>query len=253
MTTTSVVIPALNEKKNLERLIPELKKRNLDSIYIIDDGSDDGTPEIKKGYPDVHLLFRSGRLGLISAELDGMRLSDSDYVVVMDADLSHRPEDINGMIDQAIKTSSDLVIGSRYTENGVTDDEFIRQIISRSANLLFHVAFNIDIKDCTSGFRVYSRRACEFLAHQIDIENGYVGQVDIVNRLVNNNFKITEYPVKFVKRTEGKSKLKMREIVNFFLFVIYNRKIMNYIYGTIILIIFLTVLSYLVVLLSFHI
>ena len=81
---------------------------------------------MKKKYPDVHFLIRGGRLGLISAEIDGMRLTDTDYVVVMDADLSHRPEDVPGMIDQAIKTSSDLVIGSRA---GITTEAF--DIINR--------------------------------------------------------------------------------------------------------------------------
>jgi len=241
----SVVIPALNEKENLSRLIPALKNNNISHIYIIDDKSIDGTAELARKYPDVTFFFRNGRLGLISAEIDGMRLSGTDYVVVMDADLSHRPDDVPGMLDQAIRTSSDLVIGSRYTDKGITNDEFIRKIISRIANMLFKMSFDINLHDCTSGFRVYSRKACDYLGKRVDIENGYVGQVDIVNRLTHNGFHITEYPVVFVKRTEGKSKLKMREIVNFFLFVIYNKKIFRSILGTSALVILTIVISYL--------
>ena len=248
----SVVIPALNEKENLSKLIPDLKKDNISFIYIIDDSSTDGTADLIKQFPDIHFLFRKGRLGLISAEIDGMRLTASDYVVVMDADLSHRPEDIPGMIDQAINTSSDLVIGSRYTENGISNDEFIRRGISKVANLLFHVSFDINIKDCTSGFRIYSRRACNFLSTQVDLENGYVGQVDILKRLNGNGFKITEFPVVFVKRTEGKSKLKMKEIVNFFLFVIYNKKFLNFIIGGTSLTIVMIILSYIFVIFYPH-
>ncbi len=244
----SVVIPALNEKENLNRLIPALKGDNISSIYVIDDKSTDGTAELAEKYPDVHFLFRNGRLGLISAEIDGMRLTGTDYVVVMDADLSHRPRDVPGMVDLAIKTSSDLVIGSRYTDSGITNDEFIRKIISRVANTLFRISFDINLHDCTSGFRVYSRKACDYLGKQVDIENGYVGQVDIVNRLAHNGFKIAEYPVVFVKRTEGKSKLKMREIVNFFLFVIYNKKIFRSILGMVALVILILVISYLFIL-----
>jgi dolichol-phosphate mannosyltransferase len=241
----SVVIPALNEKENLSRLIPALKDNNISHIYIIDDKSKDGTAELAKQYPDVNFFFRNGRLGLISAEIDGMRLSGTDYVVVMDADLSHRPDDVPGMLKLAMSTSSDLVIGSRYMDNGITNDEFIRKIISRIANMLFRMSFDINLHDCTSGFRVYSRKACDYLGKQVDIENGYVGQVDIVNRLTHNGFHITEYPVVFVKRTEGKSKLKMREIVNFFLFVIYNKKIFRLLLGMSALIIFLIIVSYL--------
>jgi dolichol-phosphate mannosyltransferase len=246
-SNASVVIPALNEKDNLNRLIPALKKGDIDSIYIIDDSSTDGTAELKEKYPDVHFLIRGGRLGLISAEIDGMRLTDADYVVVMDADLSHRPDDVPGMIDQAIRTSSDLVIGSRYMESGITNDEFIRQVISKIANILFRISFDVDLHDCTSGFRVYSRRACNYLGKQIDIENGYVGQVDIVSRLRHEGFKITEYPVVFVKRTEGKSKLKMREIVNFFLFVVYNKKMFRFLMGFAGLVIAMVIISYLII------
>ena len=228
----SVVIPALNEKTNLKRLIPKLHNENISSIFIIDDGSRDGTKDLMAEFPDVHFLFRRGKLGLISAELDGMRLSSSDYVIIMDADLSHMPEDIKGMIEQAKRTKSDLVIGSRYINRGITDDELVRQILSKGANKLFHISFNVNIKDCTSGFRVYSREACKFLVTQVDLENSYVGQVDILSRLKENNFKMTEYPVKFVKRTEGKSKLEMKEIVNFFLFVLYNKRMLNYIFGS---------------------
>ncbi len=246
--TVSIVVPALNERENLMRLIPRLKKESFNSIYIIDDNSTDGTEKLESEFPDVHFLYRSGRLGLISAEIDGMRLSDSKYVVIMDADLSHSPEDIKGMVDQAIKTGSDLVVGSRYTSYGKNNDEFIRQIISRGANMLFKVSFGIEVNDCTSGFRVYSRKACNFLGIQVDLENGYVGQVDILDRLTRKGFKITEYPVNFVKRTEGKSKLKMREIVNFFLFVIYNKKVFRPILGASLLVVFFIVISYLVVL-----
>ncbi len=243
-TNVSVVVPALNEKANLKRLIPKLYDEDISSIFIIDDGSKDGTRDLIKDFPDVHFLFRRGKLGLISAELDGMRLSDSEYVVIMDADLSHRPEDINGMIEQAKRTKSDLVIGSRYIDRGITNDEFIRQILSKGANKLFHISFNVDIKDCTSGFRIYSRAACEFLVTQVDLENSYVGQVDILKRLNENNFKITEYPVNFVKRTEGKSKLEMKEIVNFFLFVLYNKRMLNYIFVSLLTIFIILIISY---------
>ncbi|MEM0139573.1 MAG: polyprenol monophosphomannose synthase [Ferroplasma sp.] len=247
--TVSIIVPALNERENLENLISRLKNQSLNSIYIIDDNSNDGTPELEAEFPDVHFLYRSSRLGLISAEIDGMRLTDSNYVVIMDADLSHSPEDIRGMLAQAIETGSDLVVGSRYTGSGENNDELVRKVISRTANMLFKISFGITVKDCTSGFRVYSRKACNYLGRQVDLENGYVGQVDIVNRLTHNNFKITEYPVKFIKRTEGKSKLKMREIVNFFLFIIYNKKIFRPILGASMIIIFFVAISFILVLL----
>ena len=243
----SVVVPALNERENLKRLIQALKSENVNSIYVIDDMSEDGTEMLKKEYPEVHFLIRHGRLGLISAEIDGMRLTDSDYVVVMDADLSHKPEDVPKMVEKAINTSSDLVIGSRYMESGITNDELIRQIISKIANTLFRISFDIHLHDCTSGFRVYSRRACNFIGKQIDIENGYVGQVDIVNRLNQAGFKITEYPVVFVKRTEGKSKLKVREIVKFFVLVIYNKKMFRFLLGFIVFLIGMVILSYMII------
>jgi len=220
----SIVIPTYNEYENLKVLLPLIKNYK---VLLVDDGSTDKTLDLAKEYKNVRVIERGSKKGLVSAELLGMKEAGSDYCVVMDADLSHNPKYIDGMVNFAINNNLDLVIGSRYIKNGKSEDSFLRMVMSKFANLLFKLAFTNRIMDATSGFRVYSRKAVEFLSSK-NIQNNYTGQIDIVNKLISNGYKVGEYPINFVKRRGGKSNLKVRDILDFVYFVLKFGNIWKY-------------------------
>jgi len=125
-----VVVPTYNERDNIERLIADILAQDAGiEALVVDDNSPDGTGEVvnrmKEGNPRLHLLRRSGKLGLGSAYRDGFRFAmgkDVDYIVEMDADFSHDPavlENMAGRLD-----SYDVVLGSRYIEGGSLDDRW---------------------------------------------------------------------------------------------------------------------------------
>jgi dolichol-phosphate mannosyltransferase len=228
-STVGIVIPTYNEYHNLLDLLPQLRDLDLHSIYVVDDDSKDGTNQLIEMFPDVKFFVRKNERGLVSAELEGMRQAENDYVVVMDADFSHNPNIIKNMIDYAIKTNSDVVVGSRYIKGGYNGDKLSRKIISTVANKMVNLAFHPSVKDVTSGFRVYSKRAYKFLSSQETIKAGYTGQVDILERLITKNYKCSEFPIDFKPREKGDSKLKIKDIKDFFFFIAAKGNFFKYI------------------------
>lgn len=209
-----MVLPALNEYENLRVLVPMLRDYH---IFIVDDGSNDGTQEFCNAFSNVTLIERGSKKGLVSAELDGMAaaLEDYEYMVISDADLSHDPRFIPGMLEEAVRRNADLVIGSRYVKGGKSLDTPLRQLISKGANALFKLSFSRRIRDATSGFRVYSRRAARFIIDSNSkdpVSNSYAGQIDILQRLIKNKFNVVEHPITFTPRENGNSKLSGHDI-----------------------------------------
>lgn len=223
-----VVIPTYNEYHNLINLLPTLKLLDLDSVYVVDDNSQDGTCDLINRFPDVKFLIRKNQRGLVSAELEGMRHAENDFLVVMDADFSHDPKTIVHMVEYAIRSNSDVVVGSRYVEKGYNGDRFSRKMISYLANKMVNLSFHPQINDTTSGFRVYSKKAYKYLANQDNIKPGYTGQVDILERLITAGFKCAEYPIDFSPRQKGVSKLRLMDMVDFFWFVITRGNLLKY-------------------------
>ena len=213
----SVIIPVLNERENLEALLPKLSGYNL---IIVDDGSTDGTAELCMEKENVLFIERNRKLGLVSAVIEGFRNApaESKFLVTMDSDTSHDPSIVESMVSVAEKDNVDMLIGSRYIKGGKHGDKFFRKIMSRSANLLFRIAFSSRVRDGTSGFRVYSRKLADFILEEDRIQGispSYAGQVDILRRALNRNFKVAEFPINFGKRKNGNSKLKITDITQF--------------------------------------
>ncbi len=223
-----VVIPTYNEYHNLLNLLPTLKLLDLDSVYVVDDNSQDGTFDLVEKFPEVKFVIRKNQRGLVSAELEGMRHAENDFLVVMDADFSHDPTSIIHMVEYAIRSRSDVVVGSRYVEKGHNGDRFSRKLISYFANKMVNLSFHPQVKDATSGFRVYSKKAYKFLADEQNIKSGYTGQVDILERLITQGFKCAEYPIAFSPRQVGSSKLRIRDMVDFFMFVMLKGNLLKY-------------------------
>ena len=220
MSKVCVVIPTYNEAENLPKLVEaleeELQKENF-NIIVVDDNSPDGTSEMirkmSEGYDNLRLFVRPEKRGLGSAYKDGFKVSSGDFIVVMDADLSHNPEELPKLLETL--NDADVAIGSRYVPGGrVVGWKGHRRLISRGANLLARLVLGLNIKDATSGFRAYKRRALEEIASRSSL-NGFEFQVEALYIAKRLGLKVTEVPITFASRKRGKSKLSLKDVITF--------------------------------------
>jgi dolichol-phosphate mannosyltransferase len=220
-----VVIPTLNESGTIGTIIESLEE--LGDLYhiriiVVDDGSTDGTVEIVQEASGKHgnltLIERGQRLGLGTAIRDGLRATldqepAPDFVVTMDADLSHDPGELPSLVEACEEES--LVVGSRYAEGGEIHGWGLhRKLMSRGANSLARVFTNVPTRDCTSGFRCYGAELVREVLPDLD-SVGFDIQIEILSKAAQSGFSIVEEPITFRERTEGKSKLRLREIYGF--------------------------------------
>ena len=214
-----VVIPTYDERENVARLVEEILGLDLDlDILFVDDNSPDGTgkllDEIAKQSPAVSVIHRSEKLGLGTAYIAGYRAAlarNPDYVLQMDADLSHDPKDIPKLLAQA--ETDDLVIGSRYIRGvSVVQWSIGRLLLSYMANLYVRSITGIKTKDSTSGFRCFRRAVLEGVHLTQVVSNGYAFQIEMVYRVLKEGFRVREVPIVFWGRTSGRSKLSRRII-----------------------------------------
>ena len=226
----AVVLPTYCEAENIEHLIQEIQELKIDPlIVVIDDSSPDKTPEMVKRlqekYGNILLLLRPTKLGLGTAITDGFRFILSlpnrpEYIITMDADYSHNPQDIPKLIHNAQK-GNDLVIGSRYCPGGgIVGWHFARLLISRCANLIASTILDVRLHDCTSGFRCYSLKLVEAGINSFHGGNTYRTQIETISFASSSKFRIKEVPITFANRKVGKSKLTRNEIVSFFSYVL---------------------------------
>jgi glycosyltransferase involved in cell wall biosynthesis len=184
----------------------------------VDDGSPDGTgqllDEICGSLRCGRVLHRTGKLGLGTAYREAYRIllkEDYSYFLQMDADLSHRPEDIGRLMQSAME--ADLVIGSRYCVGGGSQNwPLARRMLSQAANSASEGLLGLSVKDSTAGFRCYRRAVLESL-NAIDIRaNGYAFQIEMAYYSQYMGFRILEIPIIFEDRKYAKSKMSYREI-----------------------------------------
>lgn len=216
-----VVIPTYNEAENIKELIPLIRTYVADAkIIIIDDNSNDGTQEIAKVL-NAEVFVRKNEKGLGSALRFGLLKAYElgfEYVATMDADLSHDPIYLPSMFNASL--NADLVLGSRYVKGGKIENwPLKRRIISKGANLLVRFLLNMKVKDNTTGYRVYSRRAIEVIKECIN-SNGYEFQICSLYKAKVNGLRIVEVPITFRDRSKGKSKLGSEKIFEWFIYVL---------------------------------
>ena len=187
-------------------------------VLVVDDSSPDGTAEVVRGLMGegpVQLMERERKSGLASAYLDGFRraLEDGvDLVVEMDADLSHRPQDLRALLAGA--RSHHLAIGSRYVPGGsIPDWPLARRLLSRGGNLYARLLLGLPVADATSGFRVYRSDALRELLEEPVTSGGYAFQVELAYRAWRRGFSVGEVPITFADRTQGRSKLSRGIVV----------------------------------------
>jgi len=226
-----VVVPTYNERDNIERLIAEILAQDAGiDVLVVDDNSPDGTGDVvarmKEGNPRLHLLLRSGKLGLGSAYRDGFRFALArgvDYIVEMDADFSHDPAMLP-LFFEKIK-DYDLVIGSRYL-NGVSvvNWPLRRLMLSCFANLYTRLITGLRISDCTGGFKCFRREALEAIDLGSIKSDGYSFQIEMNYLCAEKGFRIGEIPIIFIDRHAGTSKMS-KKIVREAVFIVWKLKI----------------------------
>lgn len=223
-----VVLPTYNEADNIDRFLRAVRKAAPDTdVLVVDDGSPDGTGPLAQGLADelgrIEVMNRPGKNGLGSAYRDGfaqvLASGDYDVVVSMDADMSHDPERIPEFV-RLVADGADLVIGSRYvTGGGTTDWPIRRQLLSKWGNLYTRSILGVPSRDCTSGYRAYRSSALAAIEPTSTSAEGYAFLTELVRRLAVRGSVIIESPIIFRDRTEGKSKMSGRIIVESMLLV----------------------------------
>lgn len=211
---TLVILPTYNEKDSLKETVSHLLEAQPNvSVLIVDDASPDGTGNIanrlSEGDSRISVLHRTHKEGLGPAYLAGFEFGlgeGYELLVEMDADGSHRAEDLGALLSAASR--ADLVIGSRWVEGGsVQNWPRHRQLISRVGNTYARVLLGSKIKDMTAGFRVYKAELLQKLIHHDLAAHGYAFQVELAWRSERGGAFVVEVPITFIERELGTSKM----------------------------------------------
>ena len=222
-----IIIPAYNEGKNLIELLKKIRSENENwSIIIVDDSESFETNKLIENYKEkkIYYIKRNLKMGRGSAVRFGFEYSKKnkfDYILEMDADLSHNPSEIKLLLNKLISKKHDLVIGSRYLKNSkIIGWPIKRRIFSKLSNFLAKFLFGFGLTDYTNGFRVYSADAInELIKYPIE-NNGFMYLTETFTILKKKNFKISEQATVFINRKKGSSSLKLSEILSSFLGII---------------------------------
>ncbi|MEI7604175.1 MAG: polyprenol monophosphomannose synthase [bacterium] len=220
----SIGIPTYNEKENIYNIVLEIAKsvenQNIITIInIIDDNSPDGTadliersiPILKDNFSNLHInvIRREGKLGLASAHIRGFKEAfsqNADYIMEMDADLSHQPKYIPIFLD-AIK-DNDVIIGSRYIRGGGTLNwNIVRKTLSLGAGIYARTILGMRVQDMSAGYVMYRSEVLKKINIDKIKSNGYSFQIELKYRCFKFGFKIKEIPIIFPDRTKGVSKM----------------------------------------------
>ena len=213
-----VIIPTYNEKENIEAIITAVMELPmLFEVLVIDDGSPDGTADIVKRMMEgkykgcIHLLERSGKLGLGTAYIAGFKWAiehKANYIFEMDADFSHNPQDLLKLYDACAVQGADLAIGSRYvTGVNVVNWPMGRVLMSYFASKYVRTVLGVNIHDTTAGFVCYRRKLLETIELDKIRFKGYAFQIEMKFTAAKCGAKIIEVPIVFVNRVLGTSKM----------------------------------------------
>jgi dolichol-phosphate mannosyltransferase len=217
-TEVLVVLPTYNEGQNIEHVVAGVRRLGHD-VLVVDDASPDGTGEIADGLAaadtGVRVLHRERKLGLGSAYEDAFRVGLADgsgLFVEMDADGSHRPQDLDSIVEAA-RGCGGLAIGSRYIRGGkITGWPPHRWLLSWAANLYCRMLLGLRTRDCTSGFRCYTRNLLAAIKLREVMSQGYSFQIEMVHRTRVLGYPVVEVPIHFEDRVAGASKVSRGEI-----------------------------------------
>jgi dolichol-phosphate mannosyltransferase len=213
-----VVLPTYNESQNLEKVVAGVRHLGHDAL-IVDDSSPDGTGEIADRLaaadPSVRVLHRPRKLGLGSAYEDAFRIGLADgsqLFVEMDADGSHLPQNLDAIV-AAARGCGGLAIGSRYIRGGeIVGWPAHRWLLSWAANVYCRTLLRLRTRDCTSGYRCYTRALLGQIGLDQVVSQGYSFQIEMVHRTKELGYPIVEVPIRFEDRVAGASKVSQGEV-----------------------------------------
>ena len=209
-----VVVPTYNERDNLPLLVAGLMLHPNVRLLVVDDASPDGTGALADEIAARHagrisVMHRTGVRGLGRSYIDGLKHAleePVDLICQMDADLSHDPAQLPGLI--AAAAHADVVIGSRYVPGGtIVNWPMRRRLLSRFANMYVRAVTRVSARDCTSGYRCWRREALAAMPLDRFISDGYSFLVEMLYVAQRRGSRISEVPITFVERRLGESKL----------------------------------------------
>jgi len=203
----SVILPVINERENLDILIPRLKSllknARLDGeIVVVDGGSSDGTCESAAAL-GVRVVSERGK-GYGAALQTGFQEARGDWVLTLDADLSHDPDFVAKM--WRARERADVVIASRYTRGGVAYTDVFRKALSRLLNLFLRRFWSLPVRDVSSGYRLYRRAALEGLEFT---STNFEVLGEILVRLYARGYGVVEVPFTYFPRRAGRSHIHL--------------------------------------------
>ena len=221
-----IVVPTYNEAETLPLLVEKVVAQNIAGLgfIVVDDGSPDGTGEVADNladeFPGVFLVIhREGKQGLGTAYMAGFQMAldaGAERVVEMDADLSHPPAVLPGLI--ARLDTADVVVASRYTEGGGVDPAWSwgRRQVSYWGNVGIRLILGLKVKDATAGFKGFRRKTLETIGIDRLKLTGFGFQAEVAYWCQKAGMNIVEHPYVFMDRTVGKSKMSFAIVVEAF-------------------------------------
>jgi dolichol-phosphate mannosyltransferase len=215
-----VVVPTYNEIDNLAEMTQRILSANDDvDILVVDDNSPDGTgrlaDELAAGSTRISVLHRPGKSGIGNAYRAGFGWglrAGYEFLVEMDGDGSHRPEQLPALLAGA--RTADVVLGSRWVAGGgAANWAFRRQLLSRAGSFYARVALALPFRDITGGYRVFRATALTALGYQSVEAQGYCFQIEMLWRAREAGLQIVEVPIDFAERLSGTSKMSLSIVI----------------------------------------
>ncbi|MBI2888197.1 MAG: polyprenol monophosphomannose synthase [Chloroflexi bacterium] len=215
-------MPTYNERANLAAMVRRLKELGIPGLFllVVDDSSPDGTGELADGLAQddpafLLVLHRPRKMGLGTAYVAGFRWAlahDADYVIEMDADFSHPPEVLRLFLEKI--RDYDVVVGSRFARGGALDPSWGigRRLLSWGGNLYARLLTGLPVLDVTAGFKCFRRAVLAAIDLDRVRSEGFAFQVEMAYACHRKGFRVAEVPIRFVDRTQGKSKMSWKII-----------------------------------------
>lgn len=218
-----LILPTYDEADNLEALVERAREVLAQAapegfrLLVVDDGSPDGTGALADSlaarYGDVEVLHRPQKAGLAGACLAGYERAlagGASFVLQMDADFSHSPDDLARLLARA-RTGLDVVLGSRYVAEGRIDGwSLARRLVSRSGCWYARVVLGVGVRDLTGGLKCFRADALPVIGLSDVRSRGYAFQAEVTWRALRRGLRVDELPIVFSERRAGRSKMTRR-------------------------------------------